>query len=71
LKILASNQGIMTVTQFVDALLAQAHQDLVAFPYKPILKALKKHPEGVSPEFFKNVQFKGVDMSTPKLLALL
>ncbi len=56
----------MTVTQFVDDVLAQADQDLVAFPYNPILKALKEHPEGVSPNYVKKVEFKGVDMSNPK-----
>jgi hypothetical protein len=68
LENLASKQGIMTVTQFVDDVLAQAHQDLAAFPYKPILKALKEHPEGVPPDYFENVEFKGVDMTNPKAL---
>jgi hypothetical protein len=42
LENLASNLGIMPVAQFVDNVLAQADQDLVAFPHKPILKALKE-----------------------------
>jgi hypothetical protein len=56
------------VTQFVDDVLAQAQQDLALFPYKPILKALKEHPEGVPPAYFENVEFKGVDMTNPKAL---
>jgi hypothetical protein len=43
---------------------------LVAFPYKPILKALKEHPEGVSPEFFENMKCEGVDMSNPKAVGI-
>jgi len=59
------NEGY-TVEQFVKEKLRIAHMELVAFPLKPILKALKEHPEGVSPDFFNNVKYKGVDLSNPQ-----
>ena len=40
--------------------------ELVAFPHKQILKALKDHPEGVHPEFFNSLKNNGVDLSNPK-----
>ena len=49
----------------VDAVLGGAHQDLLAFPLQPILQALKEHPEGVSPDYFKKQEYKGIDMSNP------
>ena len=50
---------------FVDAVLSDAYQDFVDFPLKPILKALKEHPEGISPDYFKNQEYKRIDMSVP------
>jgi hypothetical protein len=55
-----------TIHAFVEGRLANARQDLVAFPHKKILKALKEHPEGVSPEYFNNQYNKGADLSCPK-----
>jgi hypothetical protein len=55
----------MSVDEFIADRMEDAEHDLVAFPFKPILKALKKHPEGVSPGYFNNGEFKGVDMSNP------
>jgi GTPase SAR1 family protein len=57
--------GGMSVDEFIADGMATAKQDLVAFPFKSILKALKKHPEGVRPGYFKNEEYKGVDMSSP------
>jgi hypothetical protein len=37
----------------------------VAFTHKPILKALKENPDGVSPAFFNNQEHKGVDLPVP------
>jgi energy-coupling factor transporter ATP-binding protein EcfA2 len=54
-----------SVQDFVASQVATATQDLVAFTHKPILKALKKKPDGVSPEFFKNQVHEGVDLSVP------
>ena len=50
---------------FAAAELRAATADLVAFRLKPILRALKEHPEGVSPEYFDNSKFEGIDMSVP------
>ena len=51
--------------EFVDAVLSDAQQDLLAFQLQPILKALKERPEGVSPDYFKKQEYKGIDMSNP------
>ena len=50
---------------FVARKLRSATEKLVAFRLKPILRALKEHPEGVSAEYFKHAEFKGIDMSVP------
>ena len=54
-----------TLKDCVDAVLGGAHQDLLAFPLKPIFKALKENPEGVSPDYFNNQKYEGIDMSNP------
>ena len=59
------NEGY-SVEQFVNKKLRTAYMELAAFPLKPILKALKEHPEGVSPDFFDNMNYKGVDLSDPQ-----
>jgi len=59
------NEGY-SVEEFVKEKLSTARLELSAFPLKPILKALKEHPEGVSPEFFNNMKYKGVDLSNPQ-----
>jgi hypothetical protein len=48
----------------IDNILLDAYQNLVDFPLKPMLKALKEHPEGVSPDYFNNQKYDGVDMSS-------
>jgi hypothetical protein len=58
--------GNYTVEQFVKEVLDDADMDLLAFPLQPILKALKEHPEGVSPKFFNKVKYNGVDLSEPR-----
>ena len=55
--------GDMSVDEFIADRMATAEQDLVAFPFQPILKALKHHPEGVSPKYFNKEEYEGVDMS--------
>jgi hypothetical protein len=47
--------GAMSVDEFIADRMEDAKGDLVAFPLKPILKALKEHPEGVHPEYFKEI----------------
>ena len=48
--------------------LAKADLDLAEFPHKAILKALKEHPEGISPKSFNNMGYRGVDLSSPKAI---
>jgi hypothetical protein len=59
------NQG-GSVDAFIQERLDTAAQDLVVIPLKPILKALKIHPDGVRPAYFKNQKYEGIDMSDPK-----
>jgi len=54
-----------SVEDVVQSILLTARIQLVAFPHKVILQALKEHPEGVSPEFFNNRKSEGVDLSDP------
>ena len=58
------NEG-KSVHDFVAMELAAARSDLAQFPHKAILNTLKEHPEGVDPEYFKNIENKGVDLSQP------
>ena len=49
----------------MENVLAKARADLVAFPHKTILKALKDHPEGVPPKYFENQEHKGISLFDP------
>ena len=55
-----------TLNKFLEEKVKTARVELAAFPFKPILKALKEHPEGVSPEFFQNLKYEGVDLTDPE-----
>ncbi len=55
-----------SVYDYVANFLQHAKQDLVSFPHKQILKALKDHPEGVAPKYFKNQENQGIDLSNPQ-----
>jgi hypothetical protein len=55
--------GTMSVDEFIVDNLAAATHDLEKFPFQPILKALKAHPEGVSPAYFKSEKCEGVNMT--------
>ena len=57
--------GGKSVQDFVAKKLAATRRELVKFPHKAILKALKQHPEGVDPEYFKNMKNEGVNLSDP------
>jgi hypothetical protein len=59
-----------TLKQHVERVLADARQDLVGFPHKAILKALKEHPEGVPPKYFNNQKSEGVDLSDPRAVGV-
>ena len=54
-----------SVHDFVAMKLVKAEDDLDRFPHKAILNALKKHPEGISPKYFKHMKSEGVDLSEP------
>ena len=51
------------IRDFVDAVLRDAHQDLLKFQLQPILQALKEHPDGISPGYFSNKKYEGIDLS--------
>ena len=55
----------ISVEDFIKSSLHSAETELVAFPHKAILQALKEHPEGVRPKYFNNQKNKGVDLSDP------
>jgi hypothetical protein len=57
------------VKDFVESYLSQAEIDLIIFPHQQILKALKDHPEGVSPKYFHNIMHNGVNLSDPRSVA--
>ena len=46
----------------------EAHDELEGFKLQPILKAIKEHPEGVEPGYFKKQKYEGIDMSVPELV---
>jgi hypothetical protein len=57
--------GPMSVDEFIADRMDYEMHELESFPFKPILKALKEHPEGVPPKYFNNEEYKGVDLSSP------
>ena len=59
-------QNGVSVANFIKKVLSDATQQLVAFQHQQILKALKDHPEGISPEFFNKLENEGVDLSYPR-----
>ena len=58
------NKG-KSINDIVTMKLVAARRDLAQFPHKAILNALKEHPEGVDPEYFKHMKSEGVDLSQP------
>ncbi len=44
----------------------EARSELLGFKLQPILKAIKEHPEGVEPGYFKKQKYEGIDMSVPE-----
>jgi hypothetical protein len=61
--------GSMTLKEFVGYHLRHAQATLMAFPHQQILKALKEHPEGVSPMYFHGKESEGVHLADPKAVA--
>jgi AAA+ ATPase superfamily predicted ATPase len=54
-----------SLKKFVEKKLEWAKSDLVSSSHHPILKALKDHPDGISPEYFHHQKYRGVDLSDP------
>ena len=54
-----------SVDKFIEITLRDANIQLVAFQHQQILKALKDHPEGVTPVYFGKLKNEGVDLSKP------
>jgi hypothetical protein len=51
------------VKDYVDHVLIDARRNLGSFKLKPILTALKEHPDGVDSLYFENMKYEGIDMS--------
>lgn len=51
---------------YCRCILVLSEANAVLNKYQQILKALKDHPEGVSPEYFHNEEHKGVNLSHPE-----
>lgn len=54
-----------TLQDYVADVLEDARLSLAAFPHQQVLKALKDHPEGVSPAYFERESSKGVNLCNP------
>ena len=65
----ALDEGENMATYIEDTLRA-ANSDLRRFLHKPILKALKSSPDGVSTDLFDDVEHKGVNLAQPKQVAV-
>ena len=55
---------------FMTMTLVDARSELVSLPHKQILKSLKDHPEGISPEVSDNLKNDGADLSDPKAVGV-
>ncbi len=58
------------VATYIEETLRAANSDLRKFLHKPILKALKSSPDGVSADLFDEVEHKGVNLAQPKDVAV-
>lgn len=54
-----------SLDKFIEITLRGANIQLVEFQHQQILKALKDHPEGVTPVYFGKLKNEGVDLSNP------
>ena len=59
-----------TAADYIEEILCAAERDLTGFTHKPILKALKSSPDGVSTMKFDDVEHKGVNLAQPKEVAV-
>ena len=61
----------LSLDHFITMTLHFARSELVAFQHQQILKALKDHPEGISPEVFIKLKNKGVDLLAPRVVGVV
>jgi hypothetical protein len=66
LTLLLTNMETRSLDASIEAIVNKAQKELAAFSLQRILKALKTHPDGVEPRYFKKEEYKGIDMSEPK-----
>jgi hypothetical protein len=66
---LISDMKSAPLDKCIEGIVGNALCDLGAFQVKPILAALKEHPEGVTPMHFKNQKYDGIDMTCPQKVA--
>ena len=59
-----------TADDYIEETLRAANSDLRRFLHKPILKALKSSPDGVSTDLFDGVEHKGMNLAEPKDVAV-
>ena len=60
----------LSLDDFIAMTLLDAWKELVAFQHQQILKALKDHPEGISPGSFNKLKNEGVDLSNYRAVGL-
>ena len=60
----------LSLDDFITMILRNARKDLVAFPHRQILKALKDHSEGISLEFSNNLENEGVESLNSRAVGL-
>lgn len=65
LQIASDVSETYSLQDYVADRISRAESQLVAFRHQRILKALKEHPGGVDPAYFRNYNDDGVDLSNP------
>ena len=69
-ELLIHMQKGLSLDDFIAMTLIDAWKELVAFQHQQILKALKDHPEGISPGSFNKLKNEGVDLSNYRAVGL-
>ena len=69
-ELLIHMQKGLSLDDFIAMTLLDAWKELVAFQHQQILKALKDHPEGISPGSFNKLKNEGVDLSNYRAVGL-
>ena len=60
----------LSLDDFISMTVSGTRNKLKGFKHQLILKALKDHPDGIRPKFFKKLNNKGVDLSDPKAVSM-